>query len=148
MAAMWFLIQWLRKKVRWLVIHSDMVDTSLFSLNVVPEMMKFDIEVFRPRPILVNSGHFECSAVVLEYSTMYSGLRLQNRIISPLYLLQTVPSLGLRLWGHNSGPCICFPSTIEPLLSAVEISTTRGSRRNWLCSHVVTSQYHNLCLPP
>ena len=71
-----------------LVICSDMVDTNLFSLNVIPEMMKFDVEVFRPKPVLENSGHFESSAVVLEYSTMYLGLRLRNRITSILHFLQ------------------------------------------------------------
>ncbi len=71
-----------------MVIRSDMVYSNLLSLDVVPEMMKFDVEVFRPRSILVYSGHFEGSAVVLKYSTMHSSLRLRNRITSLLHLLQ------------------------------------------------------------
>ena len=40
------------------------MDTNPFSLDVIPEMMKLDVEVFRPRSMLVNSGHLESSAVV------------------------------------------------------------------------------------
>ncbi len=58
MAAMHLLVQRLREKVRWLVVRSDMMDTDLFSLDVIPEVMKFDVEVFGPRSILVHLGHF------------------------------------------------------------------------------------------
>ena len=48
MSTMGLLVQWLRKEVRWLVIRSDVVDTDFFSLDVVPEVVKFYIEVFNP----------------------------------------------------------------------------------------------------
>ena len=54
MSTMGLLVQRLRKEVRWLVIRSDMMDTYLFSLDVIPEMMKLDVEVFRSRSILVD----------------------------------------------------------------------------------------------
>ena len=85
---MGLLVQWLRKEVRWLVIRSDVVDTDFFSLDVVPELVKFDIEVFRPRPILMDTSHLQGSAVVLEYMTVYTGLRCRDRIPSLFHFLQ------------------------------------------------------------
>lgn len=61
MAAMCLLVQRFREKVRWLVIRLDMMDTDFFSLNVIPEVMEFDVEVFCPRTIFVHLGHFKCT---------------------------------------------------------------------------------------
>ena len=87
MAAMRLLIQRLCQEVRWLAVCSDVVDTDLLSLDVVPEMVKLDVEVFRSRTILVDTSHFQGSAVVLEYMTVYSSLRCRYRITPGLHFL-------------------------------------------------------------
>jgi hypothetical protein len=73
-----------------------MVDTNLFSLYVIPEMMKFDIEVFCPRPILVNSGHFEssrCCPQILD--NVLGPVSLKSDYLSSSFPSE-VPSLGLQ----------------------------------------------------
>ena len=83
-----FLIQWFRKKVRWLEIGSDVMDTDFLPFNVIPEMVKFDIEMLRSRSILVDASHFQCSAIVLEFTAVNSGLRCRYWVPSLLHLLQ------------------------------------------------------------
>jgi hypothetical protein len=51
-----------------------MVNTDFFSLDIIPKMMEFDVEMFRSRSILVDFGHFQGPAIVLEYTTVYTGL--------------------------------------------------------------------------
>ncbi len=145
MAAMWFLIQQLCKEVCWLVICSDMMDTDLFALDVVSEMMSLDVEVFRSRSILMVWA-ISRTPLLSSNTRQWTALSISDILASSFP--STVPSLGSRLWEHNLDLCIRSQLTMEPLPSAVEISIASGSRRNWLYTHVVTSPYHDLILPP
>ena len=75
-------------EVRWLIIRSDVMYADFLSLNVVSKVMESDVQVLRPRPVLVYFGHLQSTAIVFKYVAVHSRLWSVNRKTLPLHLLQ------------------------------------------------------------
>jgi hypothetical protein len=58
------------------------------SLNVVSKVMESDVQVLRPRPVLVYFGHLQCPTIVFKYVAKYPRLRRVYREISSLHFFQ------------------------------------------------------------
>ena len=56
-----FFVDWFGKDIRGLFICRDTVNGDFFSIYILPEVVKFDIDMLRTRSVLVCLRHLQCT---------------------------------------------------------------------------------------